>query len=100
MKKIRYSCDGGAVCIGTRNARTCFTNGYGDGTFTVTVYEGGDRFDSDGWNFVGSVEGDTINIYDYDCYTNDECDNNIALTLSGRYGVYIDRGSVALEKWN
>ena len=102
MKKYRYSCDGGTIMIGNPSSRVCITNNFGDGIHSVYVYDENDKFDSIGWDFKGTVEGDNLNVYDYDCLYGDDLSNpdHILCTLTGRYAVYVSRGSVALEKWD
>lgn len=102
MKKYRYSCDGGTIMIGNSSSRVCITNNFGDGLHSVFMYDKNDDFDSTGWEFKGTVEGDNINVYDYDCLHGDELNNpeHILCTLTGRYAVSVSKGSVVLEKWN
>ena len=102
MKKYRYSCDGGTIMIGNSLSRACITNNFGDGLHSVFVYDKNDNFDSTGWEFKGTVEGDNINVYDYDCLHGDELSDpeHILCTLTGRYAVFVSRGSVVLKKWN
>lgn len=102
MKRYRYSCDGGTIMIGNPSSRVCIPNNYGDGTHYVYVYSATDKFNDDRWNFKGTVEGDSINVYDYDCLHGDDLINpkHILCTLTGRYAVYVSMGSVVLEKWN
>ena len=104
MKKY-YDCDGGTIMIGNENSRACFPNGYGDGCFSVRVIDTEEqkkKFNEDykKWNYLGSVEGNEINVYAYDCLRDEDLKNkeNILFTLSGRYGVYYNNGKIALEK--
>lgn len=75
----------------------------GDDRFSVLINGGGDGitryavFNRDEWNhnmatFNTSIEG-TFNIYTYDC------GDEIAETLSGRYGIYTYNGMVIFESW-
>lgn len=93
MKEFNYSADGGSLMLGTETFRARFTNGYGDGEFTVTIDENGE-VDLHGWCFVEDVEG-KFNVYDYD-FGNAE----ILTTLEGRYGIYNCYGDMLLVKWN
>ena len=93
--------------IGTKDCRTCFPNGYGDGSFSVTVIktnEQKEKFNKevDLWKWLGTVEGAEINVYSYDCLNQDEIEDssNILYTLSGRYAVYRNNGKIALERWD
>ena len=104
MKK--YDCDGGSIAIGTKGCIACFPNGYGDGAFSVRIVntdEQRKKFcdNKDDWKYVGSVEGDEINVYSYDCLQGEELEDrsNILYTLSGRYGVYRNNGKIVLEQW-
>lgn len=92
MKEFNYSTDGGSLMLGTKAFKAHYSNGYGDGKFTVYIDENGN--DPDNWKFVDSVEGQ-FNVYDYD--TNDA---EILTTLSGRYGIYCKHGNMLLVKWN
>ncbi len=105
MKKY-YDCDGGTIAIGTKECRSCFPNGYGDGCFSVEVVSTENQKKTfkeyyRNWEYVGSVEGTEINVYDYDCLNSDELEDksHILFTLSGRYGVYRNNGKIVLEKW-
>ena len=106
MKKY-YGCDGGTIMIGTKECRSCFPNGYGDGEFSVEVISTEKQkkeFNKNykKWNWLGTVEGNEINVYSYDCLDQSEIENtkeNILFTLSGRYGIYRNNGKIILEKW-
>lgn len=102
MKCYRYSCDGGAIMIGNPSSRVCINNDFGDGLHCVYVYDDNDKFDSTGWDFKGTVIGDNINVYDYDCLHGDDLSNpdHILCILTGRYAVFVSMGSVVLEKWD
>lgn len=102
----RYYCDGGSIMIGTKESRVCFPNGYGDGDFEVRVINPNDSTDKlymseDKWDWIGTVEGDGFNVYDYDCLHDEDLEDkeHILFHLSGRYGVYRRKGEIALEKW-
>ena len=101
-----YSCDGGTVMIGNKNFRVHIPNGYGDGDFSVKIVKTAEQREAfnkeyDNWDYKGSVEGDEINVYSYDCLRGEELDDkrNILYTLSGRYGVYSNRGKITLVTW-
>ena len=103
MKTRTYECDGGTIMIGTKESRTSLPNGYGDGEFEVSVIEGEDKKEfskSKGWQWVGAVEGENINVYSYDCLHEDELDDSILYNLSGRFGVYCREGDIVLERWD
>lgn len=102
MKKKRYGCDGGSICIGTPEARACFPNNFGDGGHWVFLCEqDGLCALSANWDFKGAVEGTDICVFDYDCLTDEECkdDKHILFRLSGRFGVFANNGNIGLERW-
>lgn len=92
MKKFNYIADAGSLMLGTETFKARFTNGYGDGKFTVTIDESGE-VDLNNWQFVEDVEG-KFNVYDYDC-SNAE----VLTTLEGRYGIYNRHGDMLLVEW-
>lgn len=94
MKEFNYSADGGLLMLGTEAFKAHYSNGYGDGNFTVYIDESGKAPDNILWKFVDSVEGQ-FNVYDYDCGN-----AKILTTLNGRYGVYRNHGDMLLVKWN
>lgn len=89
--------------IGTKESRASFPNGFGDGEFEVSVVE--DTKDKEtfhkqsGWKWVGTVEGENINVYSMDCLNEDELDDSILYNLSGGFGVYCREGDIVLERW-
>lgn len=92
MEKFNYIADEGSLMLGTETFKARFTNGYGDGDFTVTIDENREA-DLNGWRFVEDVEG-KFNIYDYDC-----SGAEVLTTLEGRYGIYNHYGDMLLVKW-
>lgn len=105
-----YDCEGASILIGTANSATSFSNGYGDGSFKVSILDKEDsieqfkseQFHYGRWDFVGSVRGEHINVYSLDYINGDELRDkrNILYTLSGRYGVYCKDGDIVLVKWD
>lgn len=82
--------DAGGLKIGDDHF-SILINGEGDGITRYAV------FNRDEWNpnmatFTTSIEG-TFNIYAYDC------GDEVAETLSGRYGIYTYEGIVIFERW-
>lgn len=82
--------DAGGLKVGDDHF-SILINGEGDGITRYAV------FNRDEWNpnmatFTYSVEG-IFNIYAYDC------GDEVAETLSGRYGVYTYEGIVIFERW-
>ena len=105
MRKTKtYACDGGSLLIGTAKSRSAFVNCYGDGEHSVTVTDTPMGRTPDNWQFRGAVEGNEIKVFNYDCLSDWECDDedNILFTLSGRYGVFAveHSGDMVLVKWN
>lgn len=92
MKKFNYIADAGSLMLGTETFKARFTNGYGDGGFTVTIDENG-KVDLKDWCFVEDVKG-KFNVYDYDC-----SDAQVLTTLEGHYGIYNRNGDMLLLKW-
>ena len=94
MKEFYTMSDVGSVLVGNKEFGVCFHNGYGDGTTSVVLCEK--------WQapkdatFIDTIEG-IFNIYNYDCSERDEED--IVVSLNGRYGVYCKAGTVYFEKW-
>lgn len=107
MKKIRYySCDGGCLLIGNGSARFSIPNGFGDGKHKVIVTDDGSEIEvlknkyGEHMKWRGKVEGDAINVYNYDCYRANELSSNILFTLHGAFSVYTVFGTVVLLKTN
>lgn len=48
--------------------------------------------------WYGRVEGDAINVYNYDCYNTNELFENVMFTLHGAFSIYSVFGSVFLVK--
>lgn len=101
MKK--YDCDGGTIMIGTSNFNVCFPNGYGDGGFSVKIVrtqKQKEKFNKEHekWKWLGEIYGSEINVYSYDCLSQEELKDkaNILYTLSGRYFVYRNEGKIAI----
>lgn len=92
MKKFNYIADTGSLMLGTETFKARFTNGYGDGEFTVIIDENRE-VDLNDWRFVEDVEG-KFNVYDYDC-----SGSEVLTTLEGRYGIYNHCGDMLLVKW-
>lgn len=111
MQRFTYDCDGGSIAIGTAQCRVCLPNEYGDGEFNVFITDKGEKPDMLGgvttdlsnWFFLGCAEGNEINVYNYDCLTEEQLKNGngVLITLSGRYGIRCMKndGDIWLEKW-
>lgn len=107
-RRRKYSCDGGCISIGTKDCRTNFPNGYGDGEFDAIVLETQEERRKyyyqnkmmEHSTYRGSVTGDEIKVWNYDCLMEDELtEENILFTLSGRYGIYSNNGTVIFINW-
>ena len=105
-KRYRYDCDGGCILIGNDSTRISIPNAYGDGSHYVYVrsvdypnqYEALKKYD-----WVGVIRGNRINVYDYDCYGDNEINDkaNILCTLNGSYSVYVSNngnGNIVLQE--
>jgi hypothetical protein len=104
-KKFTYECDGGTIMLGNETSRVCIPNGYGDGAFTVEITTEKTYGKLHGYkmNWLGTVQGNNIHVYNYDCLIADELtDNNCILyTLpKGRWAVYALDGDILLELWD
>ena len=97
-----YDCDGGALAIGTVDARATFPNCFGDGRHTVFIHDCGEKVPSNAV-FRGAVEGQNIKVFKYDCYSDEDCeeDTSVIAELSGRFGVYAieNCGDMILQRW-
>ncbi|MDY4592729.1 MAG: hypothetical protein SO434_04950 [Eubacteriales bacterium] len=96
---IKTESDIGSVLVGNKDMTMTISNGYGDGTTRIGVFEKENEI-TNKMRFVCQVNG-TFNVYDYDCYQTAEQLNsprNIATTLSGHYYVYCYEGIVVFEK--
>ncbi len=106
VKKFEYSCDGGCIMLGNKTSRVCLPNGYGDGCFTVEVRDlaSGDFTMTTGYDWLGTVEGDNIHIYDYDCLRgenlNDDSPNVLCTLPSGRWAIFVNNGKVIIQQWD
>lgn len=98
MKRKKYGCDGGCIMIGNSSFRVKIPNGFGDGDHSVYVYAKGEEFDKESKTWKCTIEGTDILVYRHDCLDTEELfkSKNIILMLSGRYSVYVDKGSVHL----
>lgn len=95
MKQFTYVTDRGSIQLGNENFTCNINNYFGDGAFTVVVTEKNELATPlfDNFLFQGTVQG-TFNVYGYDCSTTD-----VLITLTGKYGVFVNGGDVVLEKW-
>lgn len=100
MTRFYVNSDIGGVLVGTKDFGVCMSNGMGDGSTTVLVFN--DREEFREWEsehrpvFNTSIEG-SFNIYRDDC--SDRNDKDVAAKLNGRYGVYYVGMTVVFEKW-
>lgn len=103
MKKVRfYNCDGGCLLIGNGSFRLNVPNGYGDGKHRVVVTDDErevKQAEGQSWQkarWFGRIEGDAINVYDYDCYGANELFENVLFTVRGAFNIYSVHGTVFL----
>ena len=87
--------DAGGVKVGNDGFSTIFSNGVGDGTTLVAIYESEKEFAlCDLLSFNTVINCNKAYVYDYDC------GNEPVRELCGRYGVYGGYQCVAFVKWN
>ena len=85
--------DAGGLKIGNEYFSITVPNGYGDGDMKYAVVGRG-CLNHDMLEFWTVIQGNQINIYDYDC------GSDIIETLDGRFGVFYGYGFIVFEKWN
>ncbi|MBP5463374.1 MAG: hypothetical protein J6Y20_14810 [Lachnospiraceae bacterium] len=91
-RERRYGADGGCLMIGNGSCRFKIQNGIGDGEHRLTVLDTEEPCpDYNDWEWLGTVEGDAINVYEYDCISPEELPKSVLLTLRGRYSIYRSR---------
>lgn len=78
-KHFQAISDCGGIKIGNNGCSVILNNG---GEENKDIYIINENIGLSCLEFIGSVEGDDINIYDYDC------GNYSEVKLSGRYGIY------------
>ena len=100
MKEFTCYSDVRSVTVGSKEFRVDLPNRGGDGTTMCYIFEDEGEFalnkDHSNSSFVTCVEG-TFNVYNYDCTSG--IDEDILITLTGRYGVYRSNMKVILVKW-
>lgn len=84
--------DAGGLKIGNDSFSVIIPNGRGDGTTRYAVIDKDEFWIGGFMNYFAPVDGE-IRIYDYDC------GNDVAETITGRYGVYTFDGIVVFERW-
>jgi hypothetical protein len=92
-KEFKTESDAGSVKIGNSSFSVLISNGCGDGTTRVAIFDDEKEFNSDMMDFQASING-CFNIYSYDC------GNDVVINLNGRYGIYSYQGFVAFENWD
>lgn len=99
MLKLYCDSDVGSVLIGNKDWTFDVPNFGGDGVTDIFVFDNENAFDDyrREFKYISSVQG-KFNIYSNDCAfeANDE---DVLLTLKGRYGVYRGEHKVAFVKW-
>lgn len=104
MQVEQYICDGGALMIGKRGFTMSLSNNVGDGKYSVYLYSSDAEFyraNPHIYRWLGSVKGDNINIYYYDCLDDAELSASecILFTLTGSYFIYrSDEGDFAFVR--
>lgn len=105
IKHFTYSCDGGTIMLGNETSRVCLPNGYGDGEHRIEIRDIEDKDYSarDNMTWLGTVQGNNIHVYDYDCLHGEALTSkeHILCTLvAGRWAVYCKQGNILLEQWD
>ena len=103
MKSLSCNSDIGSCLIGNKDWTFAIPNIGGDGETKISIF---DEEDKDFYTyekqhnltFISSVQG-TFNIYSYDCAYHNCNDEDVIVTLNGRYGVYQGWYEVAFVKW-
>lgn len=100
VKTFTCYSDIGSVLVGNKDVRFALPNIGGDGETRLFVFDDDQSFCSSTvypkFNFVTCIEG-KFNVFSYDCSKGD--DEDVIITLEGRYGVYQGNWMVALVKW-
>jgi len=84
--------DVGGLKVGNSSFNIVIPNGYGDGRTLVSL-NGKGTFNTEAFNFWGTLKGDNIGIYSYDC------GDEVIKTISGNFGVFYKNGLIILEEW-
>lgn len=92
-KQIKLYSDVGGVKVGTDKFSIIIPNGYGDGITRFAILNEDEMNDSV-FSFFTLLEGNEINVYEYDC------GDEVLYTLNGRYASYYADGFVVLVKCN
>ena len=103
MKKLTCDSDIGSCLIGNKDWTFAVPNFGGDGTTEIYIFDREEKSFYDfekkhDLKFISSVQG-LFNIYNYDCAFPECDDNDIILTLNGRYGIYRGSWKVVFVKW-
>lgn len=98
-RALRYITDDGAVHVGDEHFEVLIPNGYGDGAFTLFIYE-----DLDEWNSFEEGTLDSKGFPTWHFFTSFESDMPMTteegeILKPGRYGAYYRDGDVALVNW-
>ena len=91
---VKTYSDAGGLKIGNDDFSITVPNGYGDGDMRYAVVDKG-CLNHNMLEFWTSIQGHKINIYEYDCGTEED----VIETLNGRFGVFYGYGFVVFERW-
>ena len=83
----------GGIKIGVENFTILAPNDYGDTNKNIVSINDKDTLNTTSFKYWTTIEGKEINIYSYDC------GNEVATTISGRYGIYYKDRIVIFERW-
>jgi hypothetical protein len=90
-KCFKTMCDAGSVMVASKDG-TCqmmISSNGGDGVARVAVFHKNDKFNNGMMDYTGFLVNGEFGISDYDCEYNE------AVSLSGKYLVYVYEGMVA-----
>lgn len=92
MDDIYYYSNTGCLKIGNETSQFQLLNGKGEGSYWIKLCSKKDKIKKDGYDFVASISGDNIYIYESD-------DNNVKIKKldNNIYYVYIKRGNIIIE---
>ena len=95
---VRTFSDAGGLLLGNERFNVCIPNGYGDGVTRVAVFSRNEEndFNEKMMNSIPITLEGTFNVYAYDCNNSDE---NIIMTINGRYAAYYYETMIALVEY-
>lgn len=92
MDDIYYYSNTGCLKIGNESSKFKILNGKGEGSFWIKLCKKNERIKKDGYDFVASISGDNIYIYE-----SDDNDIKIKKLENNIYYIYTKRGNIIIE---